>query len=268
MKYYELISKFDNYNKEKSALIYLMTEICGINKAYLYANLQENIDENKLKLIEVAVDDYINKNVPVQYIIGYTYFYGLKIKVNPNVLIPRFETEELVNKVVEISKTYNNPKIVDVGTGSGCIAISLAKNIPGAIITAVDISNDALDVAKENARLNNVSIEFISSDLLTSVSGMFDIIVSNPPYIDIEEDVMDLVYDNEPHLALFSQEKGLYHYRQILIQSRKYLNDNGVILFEIAYNKKQEMIDLAKKHYQNIEVIKDIYNNNRIMVIR
>lgn len=267
MKYYELIDSFDKYNKEKSALLFLLTEILGISRSDIYQNINKEIDDSSLKKLNVAIRRYVDDNIPVQYIIGYTYFYGYKIKVNNDVLIPRFETEELVEHVISYAKKINHPRIIDVGTGSGCIAIALKKQIPDAQITAIDISEAAIAVAKENANSYGVKINFIVNNLLNGIEGDYDIIVSNPPYIDPAEDVMDLVYDNEPHIALFSSEKGLKHYRLILEQSRKLLVSNGKIFFEISYNKKHEMIDIAGKYYQNIEVIKDIHNNERIMII-
>lgn len=267
MKYYELIASFDQYNKEKSALLFLTTEILGVSKSEIYQNFNQEVDEKLLEKLNEAIRDYVEKNIPVQYIIGYTYFYGCKIKVNKDVLIPRFDTEEIVDHVINYAKRFNNPRIVDVGTGSGCIAIAIKKKLPNANITAIDISHVAINIARENAINNGVSINFIVNDLLMGINDQFDIIVSNPPYIDPDESIMDLVYDNEPHLALFSSEKGLYHYRLILEQSRKILSSNGRIIFEIAYNNKQPMLELARQYYKSLTIIKDIHNNDRIMII-
>lgn len=268
MKYIDLINKTKEYNLEDEAFIYLISEISNFTKSELYLNLQKDIEEDLLEKLLKAIDLYAVKNFPVQYIIGYTYFYGLKIMVNKNVLIPRFETEEVVEVALNIASLFEKPTIIDVGTGSGCISIALKKNLTDSLIYAIDISKEALEVAKVNATNNNADICFIENDLLSDISLSCDIIISNPPYIDPEEEVMSLVKNNEPHLALFSKNKGLYHYEQILIQSKKILKPNGFIIFEIAYNKKNEMIQLASKYYNKIEVKKDIRNNDRIMIIQ
>jgi release factor glutamine methyltransferase len=268
MKYIDLFNECKTYNKENEAFLYLFTEIAEMSRSQLYLNFNQEIDEDIYIKLRIAINQYVKDNKPVQYIIGYTYFYGLKMMVNPKVLIPRFETEEVVEKAIQIGRSFTNPRIVDIGTGSGCIGITLKKHLPKASVMAIDISCDALEVAKTNANKNDVKIEFKENDLLSGISDKFDMIISNPPYIDEDEEVMDLVYDNEPHLALFSKNHGLYHYETILRQSTSVLNKNGVIIFEIAYNKKDEMIELANKYYKNIEVFKDIHNNDRIMIIQ
>ena len=268
MKYFELLDSFRQYDCEETALIFLLTEICKISRSELYLKLNDEIDDEKLIELNKAIKMHVFDLIPVQYIMGYTYFYGLKFMVNKNVLIPRFDTEVVVDEVIKASSNYKHVRIIDVGTGSGCIAIATKVNNPDANITAIDISKEALKVARENAEMNNVEINFIQNDLLTNIKGEFDIIVSNPPYIDTEEDVMSLVSDNEPHLALYSPEAGLYHYRKILEQSKMLLSKTGVIIFEIAYNKRDEMIELVKKYYSKYEIIKDLNNNDRIMIIR
>lgn len=266
MKYYELLNECKKYDKEYEACLFIITETCQISKSELYLRLNQEIDDKIYERINYLISLYINDNIPVQYLIGYTYFLGLKLKINPKVLIPRFETEEVVEKAIEIIKARNLKKIVDVGTGSGCIAIALKKAIPSINITAIDISCEALEVAKENAYLNNVEIDFVENDLLSNINDTFDMVISNPPYISRDEEVMDLVYNNEPHLALFSDNNGLYHYQKLLQQAK--IVSNGVIVFEIAYNKGQEMIELAQQYYHNVQIFKDIYNNDRIMIIQ
>ena len=163
----------------------------------------------------------LNNGEPVQYIVGNVDFYGYKINVNKNVLIPRFETEELVFKTINlIKKNLNeNIKVLDIGTGSGCISIALKKEIPGLDITAVDISEDALVVAKNNALENNCEINFIKSDLFNNIDDKYDLIISNPPYISYDEQIMDIVKKNEPHLALYAKNNGLYFYEEIIKNS-------------------------------------------------
>ena len=171
----------------------------------------------------------LNNGEPVQYIVGNVDFYGYKINVNKNVLIPRFETEELVFKTINLIKKFfnENIKILDIGTGSGCISIALKKEIPGLDITAVDISEDALVVAKNNALENNCEINFIKSDLFNNIDDKYDLIISNPPYISYDEQIMDIVKKNEPHLALYAKNNGLYFYEEIIKNSSNYLNDKN-----------------------------------------
>lgn len=266
MKYYELLNECKKYPKEYEACLFIIIEVSKFSKSELYLSLNKEIDAKIYTEIRRLLTLYLEKNIPVQYLLGYTYFYGSKINVSPDVLIPRFETEEVVDKAIAIIRERKLKKIVDVGTGSGCIAIAIKKAIPEVEMMAIDISPEALKVAKNNAKLNQVEIEFRENDLLTNINETFDMVISNPPYISRDEEVMDLVYDNEPHLALFSDNNGLYHYEAILKQAR--INSNGAIVFEIAYNKGQEMIKLASLYYQDVQILKDIHNNDRIMIIQ
>lgn len=209
--------------------------------------------------------------IPIQYIIGETEFYGLPFKVDKNVLIPRPETEELVEWIVQNHKNQHNIKILDIGSGSGCIAISLAKNLPKAKVSAIDISAEALNVAKNNAALNQVNVNFINSDILTIVElpDVFDIIVSNPPYVrELEKDQMQQnVLANEPHIALFvKNENPLLFYDKIAELAKNHLTENGVLYFEINQYLGNETVELLKtKGFKNIEVKKDIYGADRMM---
>ena len=213
----------------------------------------------------------LNKGEPVQYIVGNVDFYGYKINVNKNVLIPRFETEELVFKTINlIKKNLNeNIKVLDIGTGSGCISIALKKEIPGLDITAVDISEDALVVAKNNALENNCEINFIKSDLFNNIDDKYDLIISNPPYISYDEQIMDIVKKNEPHLALYAKNNGLYFYEEIIKNSSNYLNDKNIIAFEIGYLQANEIKKMAHKYYPNSNIIieKDMQEKDRFVFI-
>lgn len=213
----------------------------------------------------------LNNGEPVQYIVGNVDFYGYKINVNKNVLIPRFETEELVFKTINlIKKIFNeNIKILDIGTGSGCISIALKKEIPGLDITAVDISEDALVVAKNNALENNCEINFIKSDLFSNIDDKYDLIISNPPYISYDEQIMDIVKKNEPHLALYAKNNGLYFYEEIIKNSSNYLNDKNIIAFEIGYLQANEIKKMAHKYYPNANIIieKDMQEKDRFVFI-
>jgi release factor glutamine methyltransferase len=208
---------------------------------------------------------------PVQYIVGDTEFYGNIIKVNKNVLIPRPETEELVEKTIKLIKeTFkDNLSIIDIGTGSGCIPIALKKELPNSTITAVDISKEAIEVAKENAIINNVSINFIKSNLFKEVKGKYDVIISNPPYIREDEQIMDIVKNNEPHLALYAKDNGLYFYKEILKEATKYLKDKYLIAFEIGEEQGQDIIKIAKEYLPESKVIleKDLRHFDRFVFI-
>ena len=208
---------------------------------------------------------------PVQYIVGDVNFYGNIIKVDKRVLIPRFETEELVEKTSEyIKKYYQNPSIVDLGTGSGCIAITLKKMFPNSDIDAVDISLDALDLAKENAKLNNTNINFIHGNMLEPLTKKYDIIISNPPYIAYDEEIMDIVKNNEPHIALYADNNGLYFYEEILKNASKYLNDNGLIAFEIGYKQSEKIKEFKDKYLPNatFELKYDMTGRERFIFIK
>jgi release factor glutamine methyltransferase len=208
---------------------------------------------------------------PVQYVVGNVSFYGYKINVNKNVLIPRFETEELVLNTIKYINKYFNKKIniLEVGTGSGCISIALKKELNNVDIIATDISIDALKVAKENSKLNNVDIKFINTNIYDGINDKFDCIISNPPYIKYDEEIMDIVYNNEPHQALFAKEDGLYFYDRILKNSKNILNDKFLICFEIGETQADDIKKLANKYLNNIniEIKKDMQNRNRMIFI-
>ena len=204
---------------------------------------------------------------PVQYIVGDVNFYGNTIKVDNRVLIPRFETEGLVEIALKYL-TNTNLDIVDLGTGSGCISITLKKKLPNITIDAVDISNDALDLAKENAELNNVHINFINGDMLKPLSKKYDCIISNPPYIAYDEEVMDIVKNNEPNIALYADNNGLYFYEEILKNCKNYLKDKYCIFFEIGYNQALRIKDIAVKYLDcNVEIKKDLQGFDRYVII-
>ena len=221
--------------------------------------------------LEKAIER-LNNGEPVQYIVGDVDFYGNIIKVDKNVLIPRRETEELVEKTQYILKDMfknNNIKILDIGTGSGCIAISLKKLLPNSNITGIDISESALEIAKSNATLNNVEIEFIKSDIFSNINNKYDCIISNPPYLSENDYIMDIVKNNEPHLALYAKDNGLYFYKEILKQAKNYLNKTSIISLEIEETKKEDIINIAKKYFPNSEIIaeKDLAHLDRFIFI-
>ena len=207
---------------------------------------------------------------PVQYIVGNVDFYGYELDINKSVLIPRFETEELVSRTINYIKKYLNKKvdILDIGTGSGCISIVLKDKVDSNV-DAVDISNDALEVAKSNSKKYNLDINFIQSDVFSNVNKKYDVIISNPPYIDINEEIMDLVYNNEPHLALFADNNGLYFYEKIIKESSNYLNDKFIMAFEIGYMQGNDIVNIAKEYYSDAIILleQDLSNKDRYIFI-
>lgn len=209
----------------------------------------------------------LEKGEPVQYIVGDVDFYGNTIKVDKRVLIPRFETEGLV----EIALNYlsnTNIDVVDLGTGSGCIPITLKKKLPNINIDAVDISQDALDLALENAKLNNVEINFINGDMLKPLNKKYDCIISNPPYIAYDEEIMDIVKNNEPNNALYADNDGLYFYEEILKNCKKYLKEKYYIFFEIGYSQGERIKELAIKYLNcNVQIKKDLQGFDRYVII-
>jgi len=234
------------------------------------------LDNDDLDFLQNALLKLKNQ-IPVQYIVGETAFYGLLFKVDKNVLIPRPETEELVEWILQnlpaVRQVQKNEsiKILDIGTGSGCIAISLAKNLPNATVSAIDISVEALNVAKNNAEFNQVTVEFVQADILTleKLSTNFDIIVSNPPYVrEMEKMQMQQnVLSNEPHIALFvNDENPLLFYDKIAELAKKHLTENGILYFEINQYLGTETVDLLKsKGFKNVELKKDIYGVDRMV---
>jgi release factor glutamine methyltransferase len=229
-------------------------------KEYLEKYYKGNI-EDALKLLE--------EGIPVQYIVGNVNFYGYTFNVNKNVLIPRFETEELVEKTINYIKEYfKNPKIVDIGTGSGAIAITLKKEI-NCNVTACDISKDALNIAKENSKQNNVNINFVESDIFSNINDKYDIIISNPPYISKNEEIMDSVDKYEPHLALYAEDNGLYFYKRIIKESKKYLKDKFIIAFEIGYWQSQFIKNIINDYYEDVivKIEKDLSGKDRYIFI-
>lgn len=213
----------------------------------------------------------LKKGVPVQYIVGNTEFYGYEINVNKDVLIPRFETEELVENTLKCIDEYFNEevKVLEIGTGSGCISIALKKEKQNLNITATDISKKALKVAKRNAKKNEADIKFANTNLYDGINSKFDVIISNPPYISKDEKIMDIVYNNEPHLALFADNDGLYFYEQILKNIKKVLNNKYLICFEIGMTQAERIKKLAYEYLYNPTIIvkKDLQGRDRMIFI-
>ena len=228
--------------------------------------LEKYLPKNKLK----EGIERLQNGEPVQYIVGNVNFYGNEIKVNKNVLIPRFETEELVEYTISYIKKMFKEKIniIDLGTGSGCIAITLKKKI-NSNVSAIDISKEALEVAKENAKKNKIEIDFIQNDMLDNISNKFDVIISNPPYISKNEEIQDIVRKNEPSLALYADNEGLYYYEKIIKQAKKNLKEKFIIAFEIGYMQGDKIKKIAEQNYPKAEVVlkKDLQGKDRFIFI-
>ncbi len=227
--------------------------------------LKKYMKENNLD------DDYydkclkeLEKGKPIQYIIGNVNFYGNTIKVNKNVLIPRYETELLVDLTIKRIQKYFNKKIdiLDMGTGSGCIAITLKKET-NCNVDAIDISKEALSLAKENAKLNNVDINFINKDMSTYKEKKYDVIISNPPYIDYNEEIMDIVKNNEPHIALYAKDNGLYFYKKIIENIPYITKEKYLVCLEIGNTQKKDIINIINKQLKNVYIDTEIDYSKR-----
>ena len=256
--------------KEESLARFLLMYMLDESPQLFSNSFSEQMSkENENKYFSL-IEKHIKEDVPLSHLVGFEYFYDRKYKVTKDVLSPRMETEELIYKVIEYVKasSKNNFKILDLCTGSGIIAITLKKELSQFSIDVVasDISEEAIKVAKENAQSHDATTKFIQSDIFNNIADKFDIIVSNPPYIDRKDEVtmQDNVLKYDPHLALFAEEEGMYFYRKIIEQANDYLNENGVIFFEIGYDQKDKIIKLADLNGYSAEVYKDINGRDRM----
>ena len=278
-----------NAKQYKIKFIESLESIHGVDEAesFFYLILE---DKFQMKRLDLALDpafefsaDALNvweelvtqlkTEIPIQYLLGNTEFFGLSFLVNENVLIPRPETEELVDWIIKEEKKIEGQKaikILDIGTGSGCIAISLAKNIPNSRVFAIDVSAKALEVARKNAEINSVSVTFLKKNILETddLLEQFDIIVSNPPYVrNLEKvEIKKNVLDNEPHLALFVDDfDALIFYRKIALLATKNLKQGGQLFFEINQYLGKEMVALLHENgFESVSLRKDIYGNDRM----
>ncbi|HVV54318.1 MAG TPA: peptide chain release factor N(5)-glutamine methyltransferase [Mucilaginibacter sp.] len=255
----------------------VLNEVTGISTAMARAFTEQELTNENVELIGKMLDE-LKSGKPIQYIIGHAEFYGLTFKVNPSVLIPRPETEELVSWVIDSANKIQIKKgnILDIGTGSGCIAVSLKKNLPETSVSAIDVSPEALQTAQENAELNKAEVNFIKADILNIASSNpglqtsgFNIIVSNPPYVTTEDrSHMHInVTEFEPHTALFVPEDDpLIFYRSIADFAFKNLVNVGLLFFEINESYGEQIVELlVNKRFINIELRKDISDKNRMI---
>ena len=277
-KYYAgELEKIYGSDEANTLIMILLEHYFNIDRVKIAMNPELRLSESEMLTLHFAVKELL-KNKPVQYIIGETEFCGMRFFVNENVLIPRPETEEMVNMIVsrrdKACFVRTGCDVLDIGTGSGCIAISLAKLLKDSAVTAVDVSEKALEVAKKNAEANEVNVNFIKDDILNPqnrdlLNGQFDIIVSNPPYVCESEksEMRANVLDYEPSTALFvSDNDPLVFYRKILEFAQKALKPNGEVWFEINEKFGNEMQDLCfDMGFNNIEIIKDFRDRDRIL---
>jgi release factor glutamine methyltransferase len=271
----QLTSKYPKTEID-SFFFLLMDAYLNLKRIDITLNPNFEIDNSTISILNTALER-LKSEEPIQYILGNTEFYGYPFLVDKSTLIPRPETEELVEwiltevKKIQLKKNTSSLHILDIGTGTGCIPISLSKNLPTATISAIDVSADALNIAKKNTELNNVKIELIEADILelNSLPKQFDIIVSNPPYVrELEKtEIQPNVLQNEPHLALFvSDENPLIFYDKIADLAKKLLNRDGLLFFEINQYLGNETVKMLKeKGFKNIELRKDLFGNYRMI---
>ena len=255
--------------EEAESLSFVYRSLKNLSFTDFVFALQQEVTEEERKFVE-EIYKKLAAHIPAQYIIGHAEFFGMQLEVDERVLIPRPETEELVELILD-ENPKENLKVLDIGTGSGAIALALAKNRPDWTITAADISQDALDLAMENANNQGLTLFFIKSNCFSEISSKYDIIVSNPPYISREdqEEVGLNVLHSEPHLALFADEDGLAIYRRIAEESKDYLNDGGKIYLEIGYKQGQSVPALFMENLpeKRVRTLKDQFGQDRMVVI-
>ena len=273
MKLAQLFSDFEEelirQGEEAESLSFVYRSLKNLSFTDFVFALQQEVTEEEEVFVK-GIFQQLATHKPAQYIIGQADFYGMQLKVDERVLIPRPETEELVELILA-ENPETNLSVLDIGTGSGAIALALAKNKPAWSVTAADISQDALDVASENAKNQKLNIFFKKSDCFAEISEKYDIIVSNPPYISREDESevgLNVLY-SEPHLALFADENGLAIYRRIAEDAKDYLTDGGKIYLEIGYKQGQSVPELFRKYLSDkrVRTLKDQFGQDRMVVV-
>ena len=261
----EIKNTFLEKEIEETDADFIIAEVLNVKRTELV--LIDNIDKEKEKLIREKAEDRLN-NIPVEKIFKKSYFFGLEFKVDDNVLSPRPESELLVELALKYIKENQLKTVLDMCTGSGCLAISVKKN-ENVEMTAVDISSKALQIAKTNAKNNNTEITFIKSDMFNKVEGKFDLIISNPPYIDTDEvkTLQTEVIEHDPYIALDGGELGLKFYNIIHENLRKFLNDGGYVIMEIGEDQKDLILALFND-CEFVECVQDYSGLDRIMVFK
>ena len=271
----EAESRLDDNNKDVNVAKVLFYHLANKEPHELYLMYDVEVDKDLEKQFLMGMEEYYNGR-PIQYIKGMETFFGRDFKVNEDVLIPRYETEELVENILyridDYFPGYKNITLCDVGTGSGAIAISLALEEPKLKVYATDISDLALTVARENADNLKANVEFLAGDMLQPLiekNLKVDIFVSNPPYIPQEQEIEAVVKDNEPHVALFGGNDGLYFYRKIFEGVNELLNERALLAFEMGFDQRELMEEAVHKYFPNdpYEIIKDINGKDRMLFI-
>ena len=259
--------------KEESLARFLLMYMLDENPQLFSKSLSKQLSKEKEDKYFSLIEKHIKEDVPLSHLVGFEYFYDRKFKVTKDVLSPRMETEELIYKVVDYIKANDkdNLKILDLCTGSGIIAITLRKELENMSLEVVasDISEEALKVAKENSIMNEAEVKFIQSDIFENINEKFDIIVSNPPYIAYSDKITmeDNVLNYDPHLALFAEEDGIYFYREIVENAKEYLEEDGIVFFEIGYDQREKILKLANENKFKAEVYKDINGRDRMAIL-
>ena len=258
--------KDNNIEEAHSKARRLLAFSLGVSKEQIIIHNKEELTIEQ----ENIYNEYVARIIlgePIQYIIGKQEFMGIDFKVNPSVLIPQPDTEILVERTIEILKHLKEPKVLDLCTGSGAIAVSIAKYVPNSIIFASDISKQALEIARQNDNENKVN--FVHSNLFENIDGEFNVIVSNPPYIKTSEiQKLSKEVQNEPLLALDGGQDGLFFYREIIKQAHKYLEEQGYLCIEIGEDQKEQVITLINncRYYKNIQAFKDLSGHDRVII--
>ena len=268
------LQKIYSLSEATSITEWVFEKMASLKRSDILKNPEKKITPAADKLIQETLQELL-LHKPIQYVLGEAWFYRMKFKVNAHVLIPRPETEELVEQLITDRKSkLTDPAILDIGTGSGCIPIAIKKNLPASKLTAIDVSKDALALANENAKLHNAHINFILLDFLDESAWptlpLFDIIISNPPYIPIneKEKLAKNVTGFEPHLALFVPDKSpLLFYEKIAAFGRDHLLPNGKIYLETHESFAQQAAALFRTHYQTVMIKKDMYGKERMVII-
>ena len=265
----------DDQNKDCNVPKVLFYHLANKEPHQLYLMMDEEVDEELLKAFNEGMQRYMNGE-PIQYIKGKETFFSRDFIVNESVLIPRYETEELVEnilyKIDDYFEDYETIDLCDVGTGSGAIAISLALEEPKLKVVATDISEEALVVAKENAKELGADVKFYQGDMLEPLienKVKVDIFVSNPPYIPVDQNIESVVKDNEPHVALFGGNDGLYFYRKIFEKAYKVIKERAILAFEMGFDQRKLMEEAVEHYFPNVpyEIIKDINGKDRMLFI-
>ncbi|HPY98852.1 MAG TPA: peptide chain release factor N(5)-glutamine methyltransferase [Clostridia bacterium] len=267
----QLIGYCSEIFKDKKEMYFFLEEVFQKDISYFYAHPDEQVEPDKYRLL-LEYAERRGKNQPFEYILNKACFYGNSFYVDSHVLIPRNDTEILVEKAIAIGKTMESPRILDLACGSGCAGISIAKELAQSKVIMSDISEKCVEIANKNILINKISnCSAVQSDLFNKIEGQFDIIVSNPPYIPLHEYVAldKQVLEYEPKLALLAGEEGTEYYELISADAMKYLKKGGYILYEVGYNQASRVCDILKKYrYTDIKVHKDLHNTDRIVIAR